>query len=218
VNNQSQPSRPLKAGPLALQLLVLCAGAILLLVTDFAAIRDQIISIARSLLSQSSLQFISHLPIVRLYEELWPVYFVFIVLLGAIAYYEFTGGIIPDAVTIPGMVIGLGFVAGFQHISMLESLSGLIVGVVGSWALNLYWLRSRGREGLGDGIGKMQGMLGTFLGLQNSIAALALASILATVYASTFRRGPFSKYLEFGPWLALAGLLCAIVPISEVFR
>ena len=218
MNNESQTNHPIAVVALALSLLALCTSVISLLATDPATIRDRIVAIVHFLLGKNASQFVIDLPIVRLYAELWPMYLVFVVFLVAITYYEFKQQLIPDAVTIPGMVIGIGFVAGFRYISLIDALLGVVVAFGGLWAVNVYWVRTRGRAGMGAGDVKMQAMIGAFLGLQNSIAALILASILATIYAAAFRRRPFPEYLEFGPWLAIAALLCAVVPVSELLR
>ncbi len=217
LNNNSQTSRPIEICALIFSLLALCASLISLLAPGPATIWDRVVAIAPFLLSQGSARFVNELPIVRMYAVLWPMYLVFFVFLVAITYYEFRQQVIPDAVTIPGIVIGMGFVAGFRHISLIDSVSGVAFGLGGLWALNAYWVRTKGRVGLGAGIMKMQAMLGAFLGLQNSISALCLASILGAIYLVSFRRYA-SEPLEFGPWLAIAGLFCALVPVSAVLR
>jgi prepilin signal peptidase PulO-like enzyme (type II secretory pathway) len=57
-------------------------------------------------------------------------------------------------------------------------LLGLVVNIVGLLMLNWRIRKRTGRDGMGLGIVKLQGMIGTFLGLQLSIAALCFASVL----------------------------------------
>jgi len=78
------------------------------------------------------------------------MYLVFVVLFVAIIYFEFKQEIIPDAITMPGIAIGIGFVAGFQFVSLIDALLGVVAAFAGLGALNAYWLRTRRRAAMGQ--------------------------------------------------------------------
>ncbi len=125
---------------------------------------------------------------------------------------EFT--IIPDVFTIPGIIIGLGasFIPG-SLVSWSQSLVGLLVGGISFFlvgALGQFLFR---KEALGFGDVKFAAMTGAFLGWQNLILVLILASFLGSVVGIAVilvsgRRGK-STYIPFGPFL-VAGALVAM--------
>ena len=110
--------------------------------------------------------------------DIVPVLLVFVVLLGTIAYFEFRFQTIPDTVTVPGIVIGVGFVLGFEYITFVDSIAGVAIAFGGFGVLNAYWLRRRGRIGISAGDIKMVAMIGAFLGLVNAAAVLVVASMI----------------------------------------
>ena len=123
---------------------------ILLLAIGPATIRVGVSRLMEVLLGTNTSRFIAELPIIRMYSELWPMYLVFVVLFVAIIYFEFKQEIIPDAITMPGIAIGIGFVAGFQFVSLIDALLGVVAAFAGLGALNAYWLRTRRRAAMGQ--------------------------------------------------------------------
>ena len=116
--------------------------------------------------------------------------------------------IIPDAISLPGILAGFVANLATRRVSWQESLLGIVVGagtllvivVVGSW-----W---EGQEAMGLGDPKLAAMLGAFLGwkvLLFSLFAAAIAGgILAAVLMGTGvrkRKDP----IPFGPFLAAGG-------------
>ena len=215
MNNRPKIYRRTALVALILGLLALCVIVIVLLVIDPPIVHSAYGAAWHFFVDSDPLLFVTSLPIVRTYIHLWSMYLVFCVLLATIIYYEVTQKIIPDAVTIPGIVIGLGFVLGFRHVSPIDALLGVLPVFWIYGAVNAIWLRTRGKVGMGAGDVKMMAMIGAFLGSMNLIIVLMLASILALIYAAKFRRRPFSENIEFGPWLAIAALFCAFVHISR---
>ncbi len=119
--------------------------------------------------------------------------------------------IIPDRITIPGMVLGLGVAFAPGGLTIWQAAIGLLVGGGSLYLIALLgdWLFKK--ESMGGGDIKLAAMLGAFLGWQKVLfifvasAAIGLVvSIGIMVVSSKFRR---ERVIPFGPFLALAALV-----------
>ena len=119
--------------------------------------------------------------------------------------------IIPDSITLPGMVIGLGlsFVPG--GIGIVQSGIGLLVGGVALYLIALLgdWLFKK--ESMGGGDIKLAAMLGSFLGWQKvlfvfmaSAVVGLVASIAIMIVSSRVRE---TRMIPFGPFIAIAAFV-----------
>ena len=113
--------------------------------------------------------------------------------------------LIPDVITIPGIVVGLlaNIVTG--HVSWLESL----IGIVGAGGLFLLIILVSG-GGMGGGDMKLAAMLGAFLGWKALLVALFVAIVLGGVVAVallTLRLRGRKDPVPFGPFLAVGGVM-----------
>ena len=112
---------------------------------------------------------------------------------------------IPDAITLPGILIGLVINLASRRISWLDSAVGILLG--GGLFLVII-LVSRG--GMGGGDLKLGAMLGAFLGWKALIVALFVAIVLGgaigAVLLATGRRGRKDP-IPFGPFLAAGGAM-----------
>jgi len=112
---------------------------------------------------------------------------------------------IPDAITLPGILIGLVINLASLRISWLDSVVGILLG--GGLFLVII-LVSRG--GMGGGDLKLGAMLGAFLGWKALIVALFVAIVLGgaigAVLLATGRRGRKDP-IPFGPFLAAGGAM-----------
>ena len=112
---------------------------------------------------------------------------------------------IPDAITLPGILIGLVINLASRRISWLDSVVGILLG--GGLFLVII-LVSRG--GMGGGDLKLGAMLGAFLGWKALIVALFVAIVLGgaigAMLLATGRRGRKDP-IPFGPFLAAGGAM-----------
>ena len=216
MDNNSRATSLRAVTGLTFSVLAFCAGMIALLATDPTIIFESIDEFLDLHIGKRVFRFVDDLPFFRFYETMWPMYLVFVVFIVVIPSYEYKQRTIPDVVTIPAMVIGLGFAVGFRHLS----LTNCVLGIVGVFcvfrALNSHSLRTRGKIGIDTGDVKMIAMIVAFLGVADGIATLAIASSFAATYAATIRRRPSSENLAFSPWLAAAALLLMLIPTSYV--
>ncbi len=116
--------------------------------------------------------------------------------------------IIPDVVSVPGIVLGLGLSAFRPPVGVWSALIGLLIG---GGFLFLVAILTDG--GMGGGDIKLGAMMGAFLGWSGVLVALllgfvsgALAGGLLLVTGKKKRRDP----IAFGPFLAAGGLAAAL--------
>ncbi|MBM3220948.1 MAG: prepilin peptidase [Candidatus Rokubacteria bacterium] len=121
----------------------------------------------------------------------------------AITFIDLEHELIPDAITLPGVVTGLVANVATGAVPWLDSVIGAIVAGGGFFAIIV---ASGG--GMGGGDMKLGAMLGSFLGWQLTIVALFLAVVAggggALAVLSTGKKGRKDP-IPFGPFLALGG-------------
>ncbi len=128
----------------------------------------------------------------------------------AITFIDLDHQIIPNAITLPGIVVGLACAVGLSFTPDLvdAALGAALVGGM-MWGIAAFYEWRTGRIGLGLGDVKMMAMLGTFLGLEATLGVLILGSLLGLVQGLTLmalqRAGRLTR-IPFGPALALAGI------------
>ena len=111
--------------------------------------------------------------------------------------------IIPDAITLPGVLAGFLASLASQRISWLESAAGFVLGI-GLFVAVI--VLSRG--GMGGGDLKLGAMLGAFLGWKALLVALFVAVVLGGVTAvAVLASGRLARKdaIPFGPFLAVGG-------------
>ena len=121
--------------------------------------------------------------------------------------------ILPNVITIPGVVVGLA-ASVFVEPGWIDALLGAAVGSGALLAISEAYYRIRGEEGLGMGDVKMLGMIGAFLGWQLMLVTLLLASLLGSLVGlavMALRRGASRYALPLGSFLAFAAIVATIV-------
>src|SRR5207245_1917650 len=116
--------------------------------------------------------------------------------------------IIPNAITLPGIVAGVLANLGTGAVSWLEAVIGALLGGGVFVAIMLGYALLFREEGMGLGDAKLGAMLGAFLGwkvlLFSLFAAVTVGGVLAIVLLATGLRGRKDP-IPFGPFLALGG-------------
>ena len=121
--------------------------------------------------------------------------------------------ILPNAITLPGIVIGLmfSFIAppGWQDALIGAALgAGVLYGIAGAYYL------VRREEGLGMGDVKMLAMIGAFLGWKAVLVTLVLSSFSGAAIGMALiaaQRGGMKLALPFGTFLAVGALAAMLV-------
>lgn len=138
------------------------------------------------------------------------VLFLFCSALVVITFIDLEHQIIPDEISLSGIVIG--FVCSFflpGH-SWLNSLLGILLGG-GSLLLVAYayqWLT--GKEGMGGGDIKLLAMMGAFLGWKSILFIIFASSLVGSVIGVTMmlvQKKDSKLAIPFGPYLAFGAVL-----------
>jgi leader peptidase (prepilin peptidase)/N-methyltransferase len=120
--------------------------------------------------------------------------------------------LLPNVVTLPGIVVGLAFSVLLPP-GLTDALIGALVGGGVLWLIGEAYYRYSGQEGMGGGDVKMLAMIGAFLGWKLMILTLVLSSILGSligVLVIAIRRGGLKYALPYGTFLALAALIASL--------
>ena len=129
-------------------------------------------------------------------------------LLWILTFIDLEQGILPNALTFPGMALGICF--SFWLGDWQASAIGMVAGYWVFWLVARLFLLVTGREGMGYGDFKLLAMLGAFMGWQALPFIILTSSVIGVVAGSIFlilaRRGLRAE-IPFGPYLALAGML-----------
>jgi len=118
--------------------------------------------------------------------------------------------ILPNSITIPGLIIG--FVLSFinQRISWLDSLLGILLGAGMLLSISIFYHYVKKMEGMGMGDVKMIAMIGAFLGWKLTLLTVILGSFLGALVGITIiikTKEGLKKQLPFGSFLSLAALI-----------
>ena len=142
-----------------------------------------------------------------------PVSLVFASLLIVISFVDLDHLIIPDILSVGGLLLGVVFSFFRSSFAYTDSLGGVLVGAGLLFAIAKSYELIRKREGMGGGDIKLLGMIGAFCGIKGVIFSLVSGSLLGTLAGLPLMliKGEGMKYaLPFGPFLSLGALLYAI--------
>jgi leader peptidase (prepilin peptidase)/N-methyltransferase len=120
--------------------------------------------------------------------------------------------ILPNVITLPGILVGLAFSAVLPP-GWLAASIGAVAGGGALYLLAEAWYRLRGVEGMGMGDVKMLAMIGAFLGWQLTLVTLMLASLSGSIIGVGLiaaGRRSMQATLPFGTFLAVGALVAAV--------
>jgi len=161
-------------------------------------------------------------------------YAIFIFALLVITFVDLEHMIIPNIISLPGIVVGLlfnalitdwsysreliegasmslgGFFGLLNEVPFLDSVFGAVLG--GGVLLLIAFLYEviRKREGMGMGDVKLLAMIGAFTGIQGVVFVIFLSSVLGTLVGISvilYKRGDLKYALPFGPFLSIASVI-----------
>jgi leader peptidase (prepilin peptidase) / N-methyltransferase len=147
-------------------------------------------------------------------------YFLFLAALVAIIFIDIAHQIIPNTISLPGILIG--FAGSFINSEVTWQQAGLGVllggGVLYVIAESYYLLTKR--DGMGGGDIKLLAMIGAFLGWQSLLFVVFASSLSGSLIgiAAMIKQGKGGKTrIPFGPFLAFAAMLFLFYQ-AEIFR
>ena len=122
--------------------------------------------------------------------------------------------IIPDAITLPGMIAGLAVSFLPNGIGIVPALVGLVVGGGALYLIALAGDFLFKKESMGGGDIKMAAMLGAFLGWKKVLLVFMLSAVVGLVvslvimaFSRTLRR---HRIIPFGPFLSIAAVVALL--------
>jgi len=139
--------------------------------------------------------------------------------------------ILPDEFTLGGAAVGIALAAlvpidsgvvtfflsnalGLRMASVAEALLSAWIAGGSIWLVGWLYQKFRHREGMGFGDVKMIAMIGAFLGFQETLLTLILASVLGSVtgvaYVLISKKDMATYELPFGSFIGLAGLIVTL--------
>ena len=123
---------------------------------------------------------------------------------------DLTHKMIPNVITLPGMVVGLLGAVTVLPVGVINSVLGLTVGGGILWFLA--WLSPYlfGKEGMGGGDIKLLAMVGAFLGWKPALLTIMIGSLTGSIIGISLIALRIIKrddYIPFGPFLVLGALL-----------
>ncbi len=139
--------------------------------------------------------------------------------------------IIPDEISLPGIVAGLaasfiwpqmhGFLPAAPHAhwqSLLASVIGAVTGAGVIYGIGAAGKAVLGREAMGFGDVKLMGMIGAFLGWKLTLFVVFLSAALGTVYGAAHIAVTGNSRIPYGPFLSAAAVISLIFrPEIDVF-
>jgi leader peptidase (prepilin peptidase)/N-methyltransferase len=143
---------------------------------------------------------------------LLPVRLVFACALIVLFMIDLEHQILPDVITLPGIVIGV-VCSLFLPPGPIMSLLGVVAGGGLLWAIAEAWYRLRKVDAMGFGDVKMLAMVGAWLGVKMVLVTFVLSSMLGGLIGIALvasRRADMATRVPFGTMLAVAALVASM--------
>jgi leader peptidase (prepilin peptidase)/N-methyltransferase len=121
--------------------------------------------------------------------------------------------LLPNVITLPGIVVGL-IASAVLPPGLIDALLGVLAGGGVLWLIGEAYYRFTGHEGMGGGDVKMLAMIGAFLGWKLVLVTLVLSSFAGAIVGLAVivvKRGGLKYALPYGTFLALGALVASLV-------
>ena len=138
------------------------------------------------------------------------LYFAFVAGLIVITVIDLYHQIIPDVMSLPGIVVGLLGSLVIPQVTFLNSIIGVAVGGGSLFVVATLYQWVFKREGMGGGDVKLLAMIGAFLGWKAVILTILLSSLIGSItgIGIMVMKGKGFKYaIPFGPFLSLGAVI-----------
>jgi len=126
------------------------------------------------------------------------------------AFIDLNKQIIPDVISLPGIVIGLILSFFVPYISFINSALGVVVGGGIILVIGLVGSVIFKKEAMGGGDVKLTAMIGAFLGWKYTIISLFLGfflGALAGIFLILSKIKSREDIIPFGPFIALGSII-----------
>ena len=150
-----------------------------------------------------------------------PVNMLFVSLLIVISFIDFDFQIIPDILSLGGIVAGFLLSLVRTDFGILDAIYGIFLGGGILFAIAYGYQLITKREGMGGGDIKLLGMIGAFCGIKGVLFSLMAGSLIGTIVGIPLMliKGKDTKYaIPFGPFLSLGALLFVFLGDRIIFE
>lgn len=137
--------------------------------------------------------------------------YAFLMALLAVTLIDWEHRIIPNEISLPFILVGVGWSFVTPTIDPLDSVLGVVAGGGGLWLVGVLYRALRNADGMGGGDVKLMAMIGAFLGFRMVVPVILIASFFGSIYGIVLMRrtgaGGGAK-VAFGSFLAPAAACC----------
>lgn len=127
----------------------------------------------------------------------------------ALTFIDFDTQLLPDALTLPLLWLGLAAsVLGYTPVEPRSAIIGALAGYLSLWSVYHLFKLATGKEGMGYGDFKLLAALGAWLGWQMLVPIILLSAAVGALTGITLivaRGRDRNVPMPFGPFLAAAG-------------
>ncbi|WP_298443204.1 A24 family peptidase [uncultured Ferrimonas sp.] len=138
----------------------------------------------------------------------WPTWLLAFALI-ALAAIDFDKMLLPDAITLPLLWLGLLINIDAGFVALTDAVYGAVFGYLSLWSIFQGFKLLTGKEGMGYGDFKLLALFGAWFGWQALLPIILISSIGGAVVGialtATKQLGA-GKPMPFGPWIILGGL------------
>lgn len=138
------------------------------------------------------------------------VYWLFVAALVVITFIDLDHQIIPDVISLPGIVVGFFCSFAIPWLSWTDSLLGILLGGGSLWLVAVLYELLTKKEGMGGGDIKLLAMLGAFLGWKAILPIIFISSLIGSLIGVPLmlvKKADSKLAIPFGPFLALGALI-----------
>lgn len=138
------------------------------------------------------------------------VYCLFVAALIVITFIDLDHQIIPDVISLPGIIVGFFCSFAIPWLSWSDSLLGILLGGGSLWLVAVLYELLTKKEGMGGGDIKLLGMLGAFLGWKAILPIIFVSSLIGSLIGVPLmlvKKADSKLAIPFGPFLALGALI-----------
>lgn len=126
----------------------------------------------------------------------------------ALAAIDLDTQLLPDAITLPLLWLGLAFNIGTTYVDLTSAVIGAMAGYLALWSVFWMFKLATGKEGMGYGDFKLLAALGAWLGWSMLPTIILLSSVVGAIVGISLivaARHGRNVPIPFGPYLAAAG-------------
>ena len=153
----------------------------------------------------SLLSFMRHGPSLEYLVEL-----AFVAAMLALIFIDFDHQILPDSITLSGVVLGLALAWPRETVTFIGALKGAALGAGVLFLVSEAYFLLKKVEGMGFGDVKMMGMVGAFVAWKGVLLTLFLGSLIGSIVGIIVIRrsgGDMKTKLPFGMFLGIGAIV-----------